>query len=114
MSKSALEETFALHCKAYGLEPQREYKFHPMRRWKFDFCWPDRMVAVEIEGGIWNGGRHTSGAGFIKDCEKYNEAARMGYFVFRFDGGAVKRGEAIKFMLVVLGQAARAGAGDAE
>lgn len=48
--KSAIEEAFALHCKANKLNPVREYKFHPSRRWKFDFCWPDRMIAVETEG----------------------------------------------------------------
>lgn len=60
------------------------------------------MIAVELEGGVWTGGRHTRGSGFIADCEKYNRAAAMGYFVFRFDGGAVKRGEAIDFMLAAL------------
>lgn len=102
MSKSAIEEMFALHCKAHGLQPEREYRFSPPRRWKFDFCWPDRMVAVEIEGGVWTGGRHTRGSGFIADCEKYNTAASIGWFVFRFDGGAVRRGEAIDFMVAVL------------
>ena len=102
MTKSAIEETFALHCQAYGLEPVREFKFHPARRWRFDFCWPDRMVAVEIEGGIWTNGRHSRGSGAIGDMEKYNAAAALGWFVFRFDGGAVRRGEAIKFMCEVL------------
>lgn len=102
MSKSNLEDVFALHCKASGLTPVQEYKFHPTRKWRFDFCWPDRMVAVEIEGAVWVGGRHTRGSGFIDDCEKYNEAAKLGWFVFRFDGGAVKKGDAIKFILSVL------------
>lgn len=28
-------------------------------------------------------GRHTQGAGYTKDCEKYNEAVSMGWRVFR-------------------------------
>ncbi|MFC3107414.1 hypothetical protein ACFOFO_05490 [Undibacterium arcticum] len=100
--KSAIEETFALHCKAYGLTPEREFKFHPSRKWRFDFAWPDRKCAVELEGGIWTGGRHTRGSGVIGDMEKYNQAGALGWFVFRFDGGAVKRGEAIKFINEVL------------
>ncbi len=100
--KSAIEELFALHCKAHSLTPVREHKFHPSRRWRFDFAFPDRMCAVEIEGGVWTGGRHTRGSGFVADMQKYNAAAELGWFVFRFDGGAVKRGDAIKFMVSVL------------
>jgi len=43
------------------------------------------MIAVEIEGGVWTGGRHTRGAGFRQDMEKYNEATAMGWRVFRVD-----------------------------
>lgn len=100
--KSKIEETFALHCKASGLAPVREHKFHPTRRWRFDFAFPERRVAVECEGGVWSGGRHTRGSGAVGDMEKYNAAAALGWFVFRFDGGAVQSGEAIKFMVGVL------------
>lgn len=102
MSKSAIEATFALHWKAHGLRPEKEYRFHPSRKWRFDFAFPDRMVAVECEGAVWTNGRHTRGSGFVADMEKYNNAAALGWFVFRFDGGAVTSGEAIKFMLAVL------------
>lgn len=93
---------FSLHCKAHGLVPVTEYQFQPTRKWRFDFAFPDRKVAVECEGGTWNGGRHTRGSGFAADCEKYNAAAAAGWFVFRFDGNAVKSGEAVRFMLAVL------------
>lgn len=102
MTKSAIEETLALHLKAHGVEATREYRFHPVRKWRFDFAIPSRMIAIECEGGLWTGGRHNTGAGMIADMEKYNEAARLGWFVFRFDGGAVKRGDAIKFINAVL------------
>lgn len=76
----------------------REYKFHPVRKWRFDFAFAD-MVAVEIEGGIWTRGRHTRGSGFIKDCEKYNTAAALGWRVFRFPSGMVEDGSAIQFLI---------------
>jgi hypothetical protein len=60
-----------------------EYKFHKERRWRFDFAFPKVKIAFEIEGGIWVGGRHVNPSMFIKDCEKYNEATRMGWKVFR-------------------------------
>lgn len=64
----------------------REYKFHTTRNWRFDFAWPEARVAVEIEGGVWQRGRHTRGTGFIGDCEKYNAAVLDGWRVFRLTG----------------------------
>lgn len=67
-------------CRAHKLpEPVPEYHFHPQRRWRFDFAWPTRMVALEIEGGIWTEGRHTRGSGALADLEKYSEAAIAGW-----------------------------------
>lgn len=63
--------------------PLTEHRFHVTRRWRFDYAWPDYQVALEVEGGVWVGGRHTSGAGFVKDMEKYNEAACMGWRIIR-------------------------------
>ena len=60
-----------------------EHRFHPERKWRFDFAWPDAMVALEVEGGVWTGGRHTRGAGFIEDMRKYNAATELGWRVFR-------------------------------
>ncbi|RME56847.1 hypothetical protein D6779_09890 [Candidatus Parcubacteria bacterium] len=87
---------FALHCKLRKLpEPDREYRFHPERRWRFDFAWPTKKVAIEVEGGTWTNGRHSRGNGFENDCEKYNEAAILGWTVLRFTTRQVKRGIAI-------------------
>lgn len=60
-----------------------EYRFHPERRWRFDRVWKEKMVAFEIEGGIWVRSRHTTGKGFQEDCYKYNEAIKLGWAVFR-------------------------------
>ena len=40
------------------------------RRFRFDRCHMTQRVAVEIMGGTWSGGRHTSPQGYEKDCEK--------------------------------------------
>lgn len=79
-------------------EPTPEFVFAPPRKWRFDFAWLDdeyhhrthsegsytrRPVAMEVEGGIWTGGRHTRGVGFARDMEKYNEAAALGWRVIR-------------------------------
>ncbi|WP_036663029.1 hypothetical protein [Pandoraea sp. SD6-2] len=94
--ESQLERAFALHCRAHKVvEPVREHRFAPPRRWRFDFAWPEQMVAAEVEGGIWTGGRHTRGSGFQADAEKYNAAALAGWRVFRFTAGMVSSGAAI-------------------
>lgn len=61
-----------------------EFKFHPTRKWRADFSLPGAMILIEIDGGVFSGGRHTRGAGFIKDQEKLNAAARLGYRVLRY------------------------------
>lgn len=63
---------------------KREYRFAPPRRWRFDFAWLEPMVAVEVEGGIRNYGRHNRPEGFQGDCEKYNAAALDGWTVLRY------------------------------
>lgn len=76
---------FANRLATYGIPPPtREYRFAIQRRWRFDYCWPAQKLAVEIEGGAFSGGRHTSGVGFRNDIEKYNTAARLGWTVLRF------------------------------
>lgn len=71
--------------RAFNLPlPVREYKFWPGRRFRFDYAWVNERIAVEIEGGIWTQGRHARGPGMLSDMEKYNQAAKMGWRVFRF------------------------------
>lgn len=61
----------------------REYKFHPVRRWRFDYAIPSHKVAIEVEGGVWTQGRHTRPKGFLGDMEKYNTATAMGWRILR-------------------------------
>jgi len=92
--KSELEATFA-HYWALLVpdlpEPEREYRFAPPRRFRFDFAWPDKLIAVELEGGVWSRGRHVRGKGYESDCEKYNLAQSLGWSVYRFTAGMLDR-----------------------
>lgn len=79
------EDAVAYLLKSYGWQYAREKRFHPSRRWRFDFVIIGLdKVAVEVEGGVWSGGRHTRGSGYIGDMEKYNEAALRGWKVLRY------------------------------
>lgn len=105
MSNSGAEQLFLIQIRADKLPtPETEYRFHGKRRWRFDFAWPEKRLAVEIEGGIWTGGRHTRGAGFEADTEKYNTAAEMGWTVLRYTPRFVQSGEALEQVKRVLGQ----------
>ena len=69
--------------------PTSEYKFHSIRKWRFDYCFTHAKLAIEIEGGIfmsYRGGksRHTTGKGYLADMEKYNCASENGYTVLRY------------------------------
>lgn len=76
-------------------EPVREHRFSTDRKWRFDFAWPNQMLAVEVEGGTRVNGRHNRHSGFQGDCEKYNHATLMGWRVLRYTGDMVRSGEAV-------------------
>ena len=72
----------------------REHVFHPTRKWRLDFAWLPQMVAVEVEGILWSGlGRHQQRDGFVKDCEKYEAAAVLGWIVYRVPGPWIVEGD---------------------
>lgn len=90
------EVTLARDLRALKIGFEQEYKFHAERNWRADFLITGTKILIEVEGGIWSGGRHTRGKGFIADMEKYNAAAVMGFKVLRFSTEQVKSGSAIK------------------
>lgn len=75
--------------------PVLEHRFHGERGWRFDMAWPELMVALEIDGGVWTQGRHTRGKGFIEDCAKLAEAAILGWRVIRVPSDWVNDGTAV-------------------
>jgi hypothetical protein len=87
-----------------GQDPAREVEFFTVgqRRWKFDFAFMSRRLAIEVEGGSWVAtntpgakARHTAGAGFREDCLKYGVAALQGWTVLRFTVDMIRSGGAI-------------------
>ena len=104
---SKLEEELALQLKlAKFPTPIREYRIFSKikkaglikKKSRCDFVWPEYMLIVEVEGGIWTNGRHVRGTGFINDCEKYNEATLLGYKVLRVTAEHIKSGQALNWI----------------
>ncbi len=82
--RSRLERRFEfLWLAVQGPALEREFRFHPTRKWRSDFAHIPSRTLIEIEGGIWINGRHNRAPGFIADMEKYNEATLGGWRVFR-------------------------------
>lgn len=102
-----LELALLAQIRTCGLpEPVRELVFAKPRRWRFDFAYPDRMIAVECEGGTWTDGAHVRGKHVESDCNKYNEAALRGWTVLRFTTDQIKEGWAIRTIERALGMEA--------
>ncbi len=78
------DDMLALVMRDKGNVPSfcREWLFAPGRRYRFDFAWPERMVAVEVDGGQWKagGGRHNTDG----DRDKMNLAVILGWRVMHF------------------------------
>lgn len=100
---SAPEELLAWQLRAEGLTFDREHRFHESRMWRLDFWFAGAKLAVEIDGGGWVGGKHGRGDGIERDCEKASHIAMAGHRLMRVTPGQIKRGEALKWILVALG-----------
>lgn len=120
--RSELEESLAFQIRVTKLPPpEREYRFAAahvgpgrgvkkrlqeagLKNWRFDFAWPDKKFAVEVEGGIHVNGRHNRGKGFEDDCIKYHHAMRLGWTVYRCTGKLVHSGDAAQLIQEIVGE----------
>jgi very-short-patch-repair endonuclease len=99
--KEELENSFLYHWTLLYSNlpaPERQVKFHPQRRWRWDFSWDyqDIKLAVEIQGGTWmKKGGHTTGSGIDKDYEKWREAVRLGWKVLPFSTSDMRNPAAV-------------------
>ena len=81
---SDLEASFDYHWRILGgPELTPEYRFDDEYRSRFDRAHVASRVAIEVDGGTHNGGRHVRGAGYTDDCIKYNRATAQGWAVLR-------------------------------
>jgi len=79
-----------------------EYRFHPTRRWRFDWAYPEKKIAIEYEGVYRGKSRHTTVTGYTGDCEKYNQATYLGWQVYRFTAAMVETGQTYDLLKDIL------------
>ena len=108
--KSKLEEKLADKLALLGDRippPEREYRFHPVRRFRFDFAWPEQKIAAEVQGGQWirGGGRHQRGSSLDNEYTKMNLAILSGWRVFLFSTNMINDGSAAATLYQAFGLA---------
>lgn len=92
-----LEALFEQHLTWMGMRAvfEKHVRFYPKRRWELDYLAAPLKLGVEIHGGVFSAGRHTTGTGFTMDRAKMNAAAEMGITVLEFTGAMLQDGSAI-------------------
>jgi len=79
---------------------------HPVvtgRQFRFDRAWPEHMVAVEVQGGVWTNGAHSRGSGVQRDCLKLSMAAAVGWRVLPVTREMIESGSAVELIAQALG-----------
>lgn len=70
--------------KSLDIEYVKEHKFLKDRKFKFDYCNPNKKWALEYEGLFAAKSGHLTVTGYTLNCNKYNLAAINGWTVLRY------------------------------
>ena len=83
-----------LECLAFPYVLIAEFKFHPTRKWRFDYAYKTPKIAIEYEGMPYRVAKsgHSTIKGYTSDLEKYNEACILGWKVLRFNAKMIENG----------------------
>lgn len=103
MNKSELEdwlETRLIQCGLRGFV--RQYRAIPTRKYLWDFAYPKAKLLIEVNGGTFVKGGHSTGVGIRRDYEKLNAATVAGWRCLIFDGQMVRDDEAVNVIADVL------------
>jgi hypothetical protein len=77
-----LEREFS-DIDAWEKDYQERYaKSKRSKRYRLDFAHLLSRTGVEVQGGVYNRGRHVTGSGYERDCRKYNLAYTSGWTIF--------------------------------
>ena len=88
------EAMLASQVELAGLPvPEREYRFHDMRKWRVDLAYPPLKIAIEIDGAV-----HRIKGRFIRDFEKHQALFLAGWRLLRVSTAQVSNGEALRLI----------------
>lgn len=87
-----------------GLPPGvPQFRFVPGRQHRFDRAWPEQMIAVEVQGGVWSDNGHGRKSMVVKDCAKLSMAAALGWRVLPLTTDMIEDGQAVALIAQALG-----------
>ena len=72
---------------------ERYSKSKRSKRYRLDFAHLSSKTGVEIQGGVYNRGRHVTGSGYERDCRKYNLAYTSRWTIFLLTSTMAKDSE---------------------
>ena len=80
---SSLESDFALLWVTLypDIDLHNEHRFCQERKYRLDFAHLPSKTGIEIQGGIWGKGGHSTARGIMRDCEKAILAASHGWHI---------------------------------
>lgn len=80
--KIILEREFSDIAKWEEDFQERYSRSKRSKRYRLDFAHALSCTGIEIQGGVYNRGRHVTGSGYERDCRKYNLAFASGWTIF--------------------------------
>ena len=97
MKRSQLEKDMGDQLASAGLTEGmvEEFRFHPERRWRFDFAWPERTLATEVQAAVFSRGRHSLPRGLPADWETASEAPLLGLRTVIVSRLEIRNGQAL-------------------
>lgn len=101
---SELEAILANRLAIAGLPlgvPQ--YRFVPGRQFRWDRAYPERMVAIEVQGGTWSQNGHARPSMIQRDCLKLSMGAALGWRVLPLTREMIESGQAVDLIRQALG-----------
>jgi very-short-patch-repair endonuclease len=98
----------AFQLKAAGharFEVEHRFAAAIGRQWQWDIAFLPEKLAVEVDGGIWVRGAHGHPTTILRNMEKRNMGAWLGWRLLSFSTDDVKSGAALSFIESVLTRA---------
>ncbi len=97
---SRAEELLASQLDAEGIKYEREYRILKSRKFRHDFFIEPNLL-IEVQGGVFMRGGHSTGTGITRDCEKQALAIVQGYRQLNVTTAQVFKGHAIQWIKAV-------------
>jgi very-short-patch-repair endonuclease len=92
-----LEGRLADQMTEAGLKFERQYKWHPKRKFRADYAFPDKRILVELDGAV-----HRIKGRFKSDIRKRQEAILEGWTMLPIGTDQVRDGTAVDVIVRAL------------